>query len=140
MQVFSQRNQVLEPLFGTLRTLFSTIYVHTACALPKNTAGRFSRLNSITLMRIKVLAHNLFHKICEESPGRLPLPVFPGRISGRGGDYTSLRHAGRTRARPMSPPGLPAFCACRAFRFGFKRLGRSRLLCAHRFPQIMCKA
>jgi hypothetical protein len=44
--------------------------VHTLLILPKNTAAPISRLNSITLIRIKVFAHNLFHKICAESPGR----------------------------------------------------------------------
>jgi hypothetical protein len=35
-------------------------------ALPKNSARKKIPLNSICLRLIKALAHNLFHKICEE--------------------------------------------------------------------------
>jgi len=38
-------------------------------AVPKNAAADICPLNSNTLILIKALAHNLFHKICEEAWG-----------------------------------------------------------------------
>jgi hypothetical protein len=88
--------------FSTLLTLFSTIYVKTLAAsgrsgrskrcayapcmrmvvLPKNTAAKKSRLNSTGLIQIKALAHNLFHKICEEArdTGTSPGPSLEPRL------------------------------------------------------------
>jgi hypothetical protein len=50
--------------------------------LPKKDAWTISRLDSRTLIQIKTLAHNLFHKICAEG-GMAP------SAGPKDGDYTS---------------------------------------------------
>jgi hypothetical protein len=79
------------------------IVFHNLCAqlgvpgriMLKNIAGLIFPLNSKTLIFIKVLANNLFHKICAEAPARLGvMRARPDRrspvLSGMG-LYQSLR-------------------------------------------------
>jgi hypothetical protein len=79
-------------------------------ALPKNTASTFSLLNSITLIRIKTLAHNLFHKICEEGSCQLLGGIFP---TGPGYEWGLYQPAaqGAGGAGPCGGPGY-AYILC----------------------------
>jgi hypothetical protein len=75
-----------------------------SCPLLKNAAAGIFPLNSNTLILIKALAHNLFHKICEEAhtaeqdkigcdgkrAGQGASQSARGPIPGQGWDYTSL--------------------------------------------------
>ena len=64
--------------------------------LPKNAAEIIYPLDSNTLILINALAHNLFHKICEEPWHRLSTAPAVARVSAaapgphQGCDYTSL--------------------------------------------------
>jgi hypothetical protein len=91
-------------------------------------------------MLIRVFSHNLFHKICEESP-RATAAVFPsGRSKRQGVDYTSPRQGRRAVPDQVAAPALPIICARSAFSFRFKRLGPKGQRCTHCFPQFVCKA
>lgn len=90
----------------------------TSANLPKNAAVVNCSLFSKALILIKVLAHNLFHKICEEAccPG-------PGIGLVRDGTIPALTRRSLHGAVGWAVALLPIFCSRRAFSFNFKRLG-----------------
>ena len=108
--------------------------------MPKNAAAIICPLNSNTLILIKALAHNLFHKICEEAWDRTALPAALGKArrgSRRGGpsaepvfrqasDYTSLDPALPRAQAGLAVTSLPKFWAGSAFPFEFRDLRSGR--------------
>ena len=81
------------------------MWLNTWTRLPKKSAQRKILLNSRTLIRIKGIAHNLFHKICEDVHGECTGSVICAQADAPGGrDYTAggrsvplcnrLRHPG----------------------------------------------
>jgi hypothetical protein len=84
--------------------------------LLKKTAVDICPLNSNTLTSIKALAHNLFHKICEEAQVDEEVSVgLPGRRSGAGQfGWRSGRRLpfGMGLYQSWSASCLPKFCAC----------------------------